>query len=1007
MILSLLPQSRSIVIDHLQSNCSAYHTAIAYVYFDYKSKDTQNVGAVVLMILRQLIEQVKQTPQELVDSYESLPPDRKENNLQVDQCLSFIQTTCKDFDKVFLVFDALDECPVHGDSSNELRSKMISTIQKMSLYASIFVTSRPHVNLAQQIPNCLSLEVRATHSDMCAYLQARSADYKLLRRIVDQNPALEAHLVETICSKARGMYCSVSSLKTTRKLIGLRFLLARLQMDSLVNQTSARNVYRALDRLPEKLTDTFDDAMKRTAAQPEEHAILANQVISWIFYAKRPLHVAELREALSIEPTDTKLDRSGCHEVDLALDVCCGLVSIDEQDNVIRLVHYSLQQYLEQHWKIDCPGAKRGIAQTCLTYLTLDDFSPLATEDSDAAVKDGHNVSLSTRSRWQDSHRFFSYVASYWGEHVKGNLEKELEPLILRFFDKKVHLLYGLQEYNKLMYRSLEYDTWPYEPSPLHLTAYWGLSHMSKILINRGIEVNAQDTQKRTPLVCAALNGHIDVARVLLSTGADVDVRDLVASTPLLSAVINDHLEVTRLFLEHGANPNAQDKGGSTPMSLAASNGNLSMMRLLLEKGAISQKVGNCGLSPLEAASRGGHTAAVQWLLMRGAEVKSENTIPLVEAVYADQPQIVRILLDVGAKIDDINSFGYTALGAAVKKGNLKMAERLLAAGADVNRRGPGPTDETPLHMAVLGGNEALVSLLMIDHSAAVGSEEGEFGTVLQTAICSQHWNILKMVIKKSKNIDLIRHDCRVTPLQLAVLVKNIRILSLLLESFPEANPNITSSFGIAPLHQAVYLGWESGVDLLVKHGANPHLFDLYGQTCLDWALPDDALFRKLGGSRTYRETTPAEKLTRLSQSVRKLSSVLLANSDRRAGRRIDYHYLGHCLLRLGDISEARTSFEQQITNIFSKHEPTHNILCHQCGNDNIVGSRFVCHACADIDLCSLHMSRYSSEAPDYRCKRHRFLEVPGPKWKDFGNARVNERGETIEEWLARLLKEY
>lgn len=80
-------------------------------------------------------------------------------------------------------------------------------------------------------------------------------------------------------------------------------------MDSLINQTSARNMYRALDRLPEKLSETFDDAMNIIAAQPEEHSILANQVISWIFYAKRPLQVAELREALAIEPGDTRLDQ--------------------------------------------------------------------------------------------------------------------------------------------------------------------------------------------------------------------------------------------------------------------------------------------------------------------------------------------------------------------------------------------------------------------------------------------------------------------------------------------------------------------------------------------------------------------------------------------------------------------------------------------------------------------------------------------------------------------------
>ena len=506
-------------------------------------------------------------------------------------------------------------------------------------------------------------------------------------------------------------------------------------MDSLISQTSARNLYRVLERLPKKLNDTFDDAMDRTAAQPAEHSILANRVISWIFYAKRPLQIAELREALAVEPGDTKLDRSGGHDVQLSLDVCCGLVSIDEQDNLIRLVHYSFQQYLEDHWKTDCPGSYSGIATVCLTYLALDDFSPEAMEDTNELTSRLPDSALSTRSRWQACHRFLSYVASYWAEHVKGNLEKELEPLIVRFFCKKVHLLYCLQEYNKLTFRNLEYDNWPHEPSPLHLTAYWGLSHIINVLVDQGADVNAEDAQKRTPLLCAALNGQIDVAYNLIHLGAVVDARDSSAATPLHAAVINDHLRVADFLLAWGSDANAQNKDGSTPMSLAASNGNLTMMDLLLRWGAQLEKAGERGLSPLEIASREGHTAAVQWLLMRGADVNFKNACPLVEAMFANQPHIIRILQDTGADINAMNQLGYTALGAAVKQGNMNIVRRLVNAGADVTISDMSLTDGTPLHMAAFRGDEALVDLLLC-HGADVHAQ-GELGTVLQTAIYS------------------------------------------------------------------------------------------------------------------------------------------------------------------------------------------------------------------------------------------------------------------------------
>ena len=701
-------------------------------------------------------------------------------------------------------------------------------------------------------------------------------------------------------------------------------------MDSLVNQTSARNIYKALKRLPEKLNDTFDDAINRTAAQPEEYSTLANQVISWIFYAKRPLQVAELREALSVEPEDMKLDRSGCHEVELSLDVCCGLVSIDEQDNVIRLVHYSFQQYLENHWETDCPSAKKGIAMSCLIYLTLDDFSPEATEDIDRSMTEVRDVSLSTSSRWRDSHRFFSYVASYWGDHVKGNLEKELEPRILRFFRKKVHLLYGLQEYNKLMFRTLEYDTWPHQPSPLHLTAYWGLSYTTNILIKQGADVYTEDAQKRTPLMCAALNGHSDVACVLLGEGADIDARDLSTATPLHAAVINDHLDVARIFLDYGTDANAQDKDGSSPMCLAASNGSLPMLDLLLQKGASAEKTGKRGLSPLEFASRGGHASAVQWLLMRGVNVTSSNTFPLIEAVYANQPLIVRILLNGGVYINEVNESGYTALGAAVKQGNVNIVQRLVAAGANVNVGSMSLADESPLQMAAYAGNEALVTLL-ISHGADVRAHWGNLGAVLHMAICSQNLNIVKMVLNQcpSPDVNVGNGNYGTTPLQLAVLLKDFGVLSQLLAHRPgltyqdgKADPNMATSFGITPLHQAVYLGWESGIDALLEHGANPRLLDLYGQTCLDWAVQDKELFRRLGVQKNYHPTGKVTQKWELKRAIKELVTTLSRNPDRRDGHRINYHYLGHCLLRLADFEEARTSFEQQIKNEFSKYEP-------------------------------------------------------------------------------------
>ena len=113
-------------------------------------------------------------------------------------------------------------------------------------FARISVASRSHLNLALSIPDCLYVKIRAMDSDMWYYLGARKEQHSQLRNILISHPTLVKHMEDTTCRKADGM-----------------FLLAQLQMDTLVNETSARNVNKALEKLPEKLNETFGNVIER------------------------------------------------------------------------------------------------------------------------------------------------------------------------------------------------------------------------------------------------------------------------------------------------------------------------------------------------------------------------------------------------------------------------------------------------------------------------------------------------------------------------------------------------------------------------------------------------------------------------------------------------------------------------------------------------------------------------------------------------------------------------
>ncbi len=98
-----------------------------------------------------------------------------------------------------------------------------------------------------------------------------------------------------------------------------------------------------------------------------------------------------------------------------------------------------------------------------------------------------------------------------------------------------------------------------------------------QLLLQRGIDVNGQDANGRSPLHHAAShsvesllsNFHAEYTVLpLLNAGADLEVRDQDGATPLHLAAKNNHCDVLRTLLEKGANVAAKTNRGQTPMDL-------------------------------------------------------------------------------------------------------------------------------------------------------------------------------------------------------------------------------------------------------------------------------------------------------------------------------------------------------------------------------------------------------------------------------------------------------
>ena len=77
-------------------------------------------------------------------------------------------------------------------------------------------------------------------------------------------------------------------------------------MDSLVHKPSRWAVHNALETLPTEVNNTYDEVIARIRAQSSDDRELAENVLSWIAYARRPISLQELQHAHCGKSSDFK-----------------------------------------------------------------------------------------------------------------------------------------------------------------------------------------------------------------------------------------------------------------------------------------------------------------------------------------------------------------------------------------------------------------------------------------------------------------------------------------------------------------------------------------------------------------------------------------------------------------------------------------------------------------------------------------------------------------------------
>jgi ankyrin repeat protein len=194
--------------------------------------------------------------------------------------------------------------------------------------------------------------------------------------------------------------------------------------------------------------------------------------------------------------------------------------------------------------------------------------------------------------------------------------------------------------------------------SALHMAAATGNAGAVAALAKAGGDLEAADSEERTPLMTAVRPGHADAVRALLAAGASADGERRRGARPLCVASENGHVEVVRALLAAGAAANRLIQEEHSPLHIAACRGHALLVESLLRAGAeVDVRDGpthfpDTSSTPLWLAAHHGRVNTVAVLLAAGADPTAESqagvsvsdAIPRYMEPAAERNEIKRVL---------------------------------------------------------------------------------------------------------------------------------------------------------------------------------------------------------------------------------------------------------------------------------------------------------------------------------------------------------------------------
>lgn len=647
------------VVDHLSNTYeNDNRIGVAYIYCNYREQREQTVVNLVGTLLQHLLVKKIQNDGVISDSiqnaYKWHRSRRTRPHLEEMTALLLHEVTL--YDRTYIVIDALDECP-EGDGTRESFLRVLRLLERPNI--SILITSRFNLSIQHELGSGPCLKIQADTHDIRKFIQYSVHRHRRLEGLIQRDPSLKETIVQALVQNAQGM-----------------FLMAKLQMESIAQAVSTRRLTELLHQLPPNLEGVYSESMRRIEEKVPGERDIARETLFWVSHSRRPLTVAEIQCALSLEPGDTLLDPDNIVLESDILDACGALVTVERKSNVVRLVHYTVKEYFEHTSNIHFQGLHASITLKCLTCLSLHPFRAGACATDEELER-----------RLKDT-PLLEYAAKHWGSHMKHNQVGEITAAAVDFVQDENLLASAVQIMHLSSIRYPNYSqNYPHGVSGLQLAAYFGLEKLVQQLLDDGEDFDQENGDYYGhPLQAAAAGGSLNVCRLLVGKRANVNAQGGRFDTALQAAADAGHASVTHFLLENGANPNAQ--GGLAPASLQAASlkGHITIVKELLERCATVNTQSTNGKTALHCAAMHGHRDIVELLLKNGAEIdfrdNDHGRTALLWAAWSGHGEVIDLLLLNFADIDAVDHQNSTALHLALERHHESTVQALLDKGA-------------------------------------------------------------------------------------------------------------------------------------------------------------------------------------------------------------------------------------------------------------------------------------------------------------------------------------